>query len=106
MEKRKCTLLTLDVWDTIIRRKCYPDQIKIETAKRFIEQYGERFYHKISPQQLAKIRIACEREIGIETKKQGFDDEYEIHAVFQRWADKIMNVSSGERKKLQMCYIN
>ena len=34
MEKRKCTLLTLDVWDTIIRRKCYPDQIKIETAKR------------------------------------------------------------------------
>lgn len=100
MEKRKCTLLTLDVWDTIIRRKCYPDQIKIETAKRFIEQYGEKFYHKISPQQLAKIRIACEREISIETKKQGFDDEYEIHAVFQRWADKIMNVSSDERKKI------
>lgn len=100
MKKRKCKLLTLDVWDTIIRRTCYPDQIKIETAKRFIEKYGKQFYHVISPQKLAKIRIDCEREIGEENKKNGFDDEYEINEVFQRWIDKIMCVSSDERKKI------
>ena len=35
MEVKCYKLLSLDIWDTILRRKCHPDAIKVYTSREF-----------------------------------------------------------------------
>ncbi len=93
MEKRQCRLLTLDVWDTVIRRKCSPDEIKLKTAEEFLRRYGTACCKKLSAAKTAQLRLACEKRIGDSCRQNGYDDEYEIHDVFYMWCDRMLHGS-------------
>ncbi|WP_455148201.1 hypothetical protein, partial [Stomatobaculum longum] len=77
-------LLSLDIWDTILRRDCHPDAIKVETAAVLLEQHGGELQEAYrNPRALFRLRQDVERQLGAAKKAQGFDDEYAIQDVFR-----------------------
>lgn len=91
MEQKKYEVISLDLWDTVIRRKCHPDEIKEKTADYLMTNYYEHIAEQFrSINVLTQERVRCERKIGVETREKGLDDEYEIHAVFGRWVGVVM----------------
>jgi len=86
MEKETYKVLSLDIWDTVIRRDCHPDEIKAMTAEYLSVKYGD----KIAPEkrlvlELVKQRVCCEQQLGKQMAAQGYDDEYELHDVIRQW---------------------
>lgn len=74
--------ISLDLWDTILRRRCHPDEVKLHTAQRML--------HLLVPylgedcpgtMELLRRRQRIEAEIGGRHREEGFDDEYEIEEV-------------------------
>ena len=35
-------IISFDIWDTIIKRKCHPEEIKLHTAKYIVLKYEEQ----------------------------------------------------------------
>ena len=86
MEVKNCILLSLDIWDTILRRKCHPDAIKVYTSREFYLNAKDYIKQdKRNLRELTRLRVDVEREIGTECRESGFDDEYNIKDVFKRW---------------------
>ena len=88
MENKSYKLLSLDIWDTILRRKCHPDAIKVYTSREFYLKAKDYIKSdKKNLRVLTKLRVDVEKEIGTENKERGFDDEYNIKDVFKRWIE-------------------
>ena len=86
MESKCYKLLSLDIWDTILRRRCHPDAIKVCTSREFYLRARDYLKEdKRNLRALTKLRVDVEVEIGTECKELGFDDEYNIKDVFRRW---------------------
>ncbi len=84
-------IITLDLWDTVIRRKCHPDEIKDKTSDYLLINYYEHVAQKFRDINiLTQYRVDCEKEIGEKTKEAGFDDEYEIHEVLRSLIKNVM----------------
>ncbi|MCP3929792.1 MAG: hypothetical protein GY705_11900 [Bacteroidetes bacterium] len=76
--------VSLDLWDTVLRRKCHPDEVKLYTAQRMLHllsTYLRHNYHGTLDLLVRRQRI--EAEIGSFQCKIGFDDEYEIEEVLR-----------------------
>lgn len=98
-------LLSLDLWDTVIRRKCHPDAIKQATSEYFLLNSFEYILNDFrSVQKLTEKRIESERILGEEVKKQGLDDEYEIHAVFEKWISEVAPGLKDRNSKIAELY--
>lgn len=83
-------LLSLDIWDTILRRDCHPDVIKVETAAILLEQHGAEIQEAYqNPRALFRIRQEVERSLGAQKKTQGFDDEYKVQDVFREMLVRV-----------------
>lgn len=83
-------IVSFDIWDTILKRKCHPEEIKLHTAKHIWLRYGENLkpeYQDIY--KIVKCRDKIEEEIGKEKQAQGFDAECHISEVFQRLQKEI-----------------
>jgi len=94
MSEKTYEFLSLDLWDTVIRRTCHPDAIKMHTARYLFVKYNDFIkWEDETVISLMKARVECERELGSKLRKEGFDDEYQIKDVFQLW---IQNVLSSE----------
>ena len=79
MEIKNCILLSLDIWDTILRRKCHPDAIKVYTSREFYLNAKDYIKQdKRNLRELTRLRVDVERERGTECRESGFDDEYNI----------------------------
>ncbi|MCT8351854.1 hypothetical protein [Photorhabdus kayaii] len=85
-------LKTVDVWDTILRRKCHPDFIKRSTAYYFYIKYY-RLHEVDSIESLFDKRIQTEHAIGLKNKELGFDDEYLIQDVLLQWVESFISPS-------------
>ncbi|WP_337025335.1 hypothetical protein [Pantoea anthophila] len=86
----KLKLKTVDVWDTLLRRKCHPDLIKLATAKYFY--YKHITLHGVSDiNELFRKRIEIEREIGQSNSAVGFDDEYLFEDVIFSWCKYFLS---------------
>jgi len=73
---------TFDIWDTLLRRACHPDQIKIFSWERAILLNGKRGgVH--SNRDLLFQRQSIEAGIADDWLNRGFDDEYYIGEVFE-----------------------
>lgn len=84
-------VVSLDVWDTILRRHCHPDAIKLHTAQATIALAGEDLdscWH--DAWRLFALRREIEAEIGRECHASGGDDEYEIESVLQRLLERCL----------------
>jgi predicted HAD superfamily hydrolase len=86
----KIKLITIDVWDTLLRRTCHPDDVKLHTCQYIFKKYSVYLKPKYCDLlELLKARQEAEHEIGLQNKTIGLDDEYKIIEVIQLWSSKI-----------------
>lgn len=85
------TLVTTDIWDTILRRRCHPDEVKLATA-RFLWLWRHEALRPDfdSPRVLMEARVRAEYAIADERRAAGFDDEYRVEEVMERWAREVL----------------
>jgi FMN phosphatase YigB (HAD superfamily) len=81
---------TIDVWDTLLRRDCHPECIKLATAQHLCLGWTDQ----IKPEfragwVLYKARLEAERELAEQARTGGKDDEYEITRVLTHWLNAI-----------------
>ena len=79
-------LLTIDVWDTLLRRRCHPDAVKLHVAHYLALNY----WYELPEQSrntwtLLRLRQQAEKEIGDASLSTGLDDEYRHLEVYARW---------------------
>ncbi len=83
---------TIDVWDTLLRRDCHPECIKLATAHHLL--FG--WHDDIKPWLrdvwiLYKARLDAEYKLADHAKSSGIDDEYEISQVIATWTSNVFN---------------
>jgi FMN phosphatase YigB (HAD superfamily) len=87
----KYALKTVDVWDTLIRRRCHPECIKLGVAHFVFYQWHSRLRPSIeSPSQLYKERLAIESLLADQSEARGFDNEYDLSDVTTAWLHKSL----------------
>ena len=87
---RQFDLITVDVWDTLLRRKCHPDAIKIHVSNFLLNNCFQRLkpeYH--DAWKLMRERQAAEGLIGTHYRSSGMDDEYQLHEVYRQWLEVV-----------------
>lgn len=85
-------VLTLDIWDTVLRRECAPDETKLAVARFLLTYFREliniEFYSDIFS--IQQIRQKCEWNLAQASKEAGKDDEYQIQEVLEATLDEII----------------
>ena len=70
-------LLTCDVWDTILRRNCHPDEVKLATSRHLLAMLGTQVEaQQRDPMTLVRDRQQCESILAQASRSAGMDDEY------------------------------
>lgn len=83
-------IISFDVWDTIIKRRCHPEEIKLHTANYIVLKYEKNLkkqYRNIYA--ILKIRDEIEANICKKNKENGHDDECRIEDVFRELQKEI-----------------
>lgn len=83
-------LRTVDVWDTLLRRDCHPECVKLATAAHLL--FGWPTLPKPAFRThwaLYRARVEAERELAEATRAAGHDDEYEITGVLRLWLESV-----------------
>lgn len=77
----KIELITFDIWDTVLRRTCDPDEIKLRAARVFwlLCPRTNKNHNQVTPTKIFWLRKDAERNVADEHY------EYKIDAVFQEW---------------------
>lgn len=88
---REWELITYDVWDTVLRRRCHPDEVKLFTARYFSLKYPALAGRQADAFALVKERSRCEADIGERSRQDGFDDEYTLADVLALWVGRVAN---------------
>lgn len=85
-------LVTVDVWDTLIRRRCDPDAVKVHVCRFLLLTHHEIIKEKYRDiTALLHARQAAEGAIGMSQKASGFDDEYGIREVYSYWLQTVLS---------------
>lgn len=85
-------LRTIDVWDTLLRRDCHPECIKLATAQHLFLGW----FDQLKPEfrdcwTLYGARIDAERNLAEKARSHGRDDEYEITQVMAHWTECVLS---------------
>jgi FMN phosphatase YigB (HAD superfamily) len=87
-------IMTIDVWDTLLRRDCHPECIKLATAKHLFLGWANQLKPEFSDAWLLyKARLEAERTLAELARVHGKDDEYEITQVLAQWAKAVFTSS-------------
>ena len=80
-------ILTIDVWDTLLRREVHPDAIKLATSKYFFKLCSGRI-KKLMPDHLHvhKLRRAFEKQLYQDSLQNNQYGEYHIEQVIRAMA--------------------
>jgi len=79
-------LLTVDVWDTLLRRRCHPDSVKLHLSRYLALHYANHLPPSCRDSwSLLQLRQQAEKELGDISRSRGFDDEYQHIEVYRRW---------------------
>ena len=99
MEKK---LISFDIWDTIIKRKCHPEEIKLHTAKYIFLKYNMELKKEyIDIYNILKKRDEIEAEICEKNQHNGFDAECKIEDVFSRLIAEIFKNDAENKANVQ-----
>ena len=83
-------LRTIDVWDTLLRRDCHPECIKLATAKHLFLGWANQLKPELDGGwMLYKRRLQVERMLAELSRTDGKDDEYEITLVLTHWTQNV-----------------
>ncbi|MBE7498734.1 MAG: tetratricopeptide repeat protein [Verrucomicrobiales bacterium] len=90
--QRSWSLVTYDVWDTVLRRRCHPDEIKLHTARYLLLKWSALVKQPLhDARQLMQLRVQCEHSIGERERAAGFDNEYGLREVLLLWVSLAAN---------------
>ena len=79
-------LCTVDVWDTLLRRRCHPEAIKLAVAQHVLMRCHQDLLPEMQDQwTLYRSRLDAELAIAQYSRQAGKDDEYELKDVFSYW---------------------
>jgi len=85
------SILTIDVWDTLLRRKCHPDEVKLASAKHLLLCQWQIIAPDYRDQlKILELRRNVEIEIGNRSRSKGMDDEYEIFEVWRNIVARVV----------------
>ena len=85
------------LWDTIIKRKCHPEEIKLATARYIILKYENDIKDKYKNiYEILKKRDEIEAEECKKNKENGHDDECRIIDVFKILQKEIFKNELGD----------
>lgn len=85
-------LITIDVWDTLLRRKCHPDVVKTFVSNYLLNNYFARIKPEyLDSSKLTKARQLAEGKIGEHYRSTGLDDEYGLLEVYRLWLKIAFN---------------
>jgi FMN phosphatase YigB (HAD superfamily) len=83
-------LRTVDVWDTLLRRECHPECIKLATAWHLFLGWSSHLRPIFSDCTLLyKARLKAESTLATQARKEGKDDEYELTNVLAYWTRSV-----------------
>lgn len=85
-----CKTVTVDVWDTLLRRRCHPDAIKLHLCRYLLNNYWS--FLPVSYRdnwKLLQARLQAEGILARQSKSCGYDEEYLYHEVYKRWLELI-----------------
>ena len=94
-------IISFDIWDTIIKRKCHPEEIKLATARYIVLKYNNELkdeYKNIY--EILKRRDEIEAEECKKNKEKGFDEECRILDVFKILEKEIFNKEMNIEEEL------
>lgn len=90
-------IISFDIWDTIIKRKCHPEEIKLATARYIILKYENDVKDKYKNiYEILKKRDEIEAEECKKNKENGHDDECRIIDVFKILQKEIFKNELGD----------
>lgn len=77
----ECEFITFDIWDTVLRRSCDPDEIKLRTARALwlLFQNPQNKHEHVNPIKLFWLRKEAEQNVADEHY------EYRVEDVFREW---------------------
>jgi predicted HAD superfamily hydrolase len=94
-------VLSFDIWDTVIRRKCHPDEIKLFVSRYIYLKYSNFLIPKYKDYySIFSERCNLEGEIGQNSKLTGDDDEYLHSEVFCALLERISDGNIIEVQKV------
>ncbi len=77
-------LRTIDVWDTLLRRKCHPEAVKFATALRiFLRFHADLSANFITPATIYDRRNAIEAQLARRAEEASHDGEYRLMDVLR-----------------------
>ena len=83
-------IISFDIWDTIIKRKCHPEEIKLATARYIVLKYESELKDKYKNiYEILNRRDEIEAEECKKNKENGHDDECKILDVFKMLQKEI-----------------
>ena len=83
-------IISFDIWDTIRKRKCHPEEIKLATARYIVLKYEDKLKEKYKDiYEILKKRDEIEAEECKKNNANGFDEECRILDVFKILEEEI-----------------
>ena len=77
-------IISFDIWDTILKRRCHPEEIKLATARYIVLKYGDKLKDKYNNiYEILQRRDEIEAEECKKNKENAHDDECKIIEVFR-----------------------
>ncbi|MEZ5816102.1 MAG: hypothetical protein R3D44_03375 [Hyphomicrobiaceae bacterium] len=98
---RGIRLVSLDVWDTLLRRDCHPDEVKLQSA-RFLfvsayEQLRPAFRDLVA---LYKARIKAENDSAADPTVE--EHEYRFEDAVERWLAVVLSPATSDRRRKEL----
>lgn len=94
-------IISFDIWDTIIKRKCHPEETKLATSRYIILKYEKELKDKYKNiYEILKRRDEIEAEECKKNKEKGYDEECRILEVFKILEQEIFNKEMNIEEEL------
>jgi FMN phosphatase YigB (HAD superfamily) len=91
---RNYKLLSVDVWDTLLRRSCHPDEVKLSTSRYVFLKFNQILKKEFNnPFAILQARIQSELEIAGKNRALGRDGEYTLEEVLETTLEKISDLN-------------
>ncbi len=89
-------LLSLDVWDTLLRRRCAANAIKLQTCLYLLIRHRQQ----LAPAFNSHWKLFYERQrhedgLAMAAHSAGHDDEYTINELFTAWLGTVVTDAEG-----------
>jgi FMN phosphatase YigB (HAD superfamily) len=99
-------LRTIDVWDTLLRRRCHPEAIKLAVARNISLQLSSQLQEKYQDfWSIYRERLSIECEIADASRAAGFDNEYVLCDVIERLLKRICRHQVARENVERICKV-